>query len=149
LGIDETGQWVDCVNMPRFTAANARENAAKAHAARRRRLATGDSPGVNAPQTPQFGPLEAGDAYVARRLARVRAQLDAVDKEIEDSISGDSKRLKELTDAQSRLAEQERLLSGRPLPGSRRPGPERNDRRWAGPPGELMAAPTISLGPEP
>jgi hypothetical protein len=34
----------------------------------------------------------------------------------------DSRRLRDLSDAQAKLAEQERILAGRPLPGSRRPG---------------------------
>jgi hypothetical protein len=111
--------------MARFTAANARENAAKSHAARQQRRPNGDLAGETFRQTPQVGPHEAAGDYVSRRLARVRAQLDLVDSAIEKAIGGDSKRLKELTEAQSRLEEQERRLSGRPLPGSRKPAPER------------------------
>ncbi len=59
--------------------------------------------------------------YATLRLIRVRKQLDAVDDAIELAIGGDSKSLKELTDAQMRLAEQERILAGRPMPGSLKP----------------------------
>lgn len=60
--------------------------------------------------------------YTEARLARVRAQLDLVDEQIEAAANGkDAKRLKDLCDAQARLAEQERVLAGRPLPGSHRP----------------------------
>ncbi len=40
-------------------------------------------------------------------------------------------KLDKLASAQARLAEQERLLAGRPLPGSRRPERERPKRQWA------------------
>ncbi len=36
----------------------------------------------------------------------------------------DPQKLDRLASAQTRLAEQERIMSGRPLPGSRRPGKE-------------------------
>jgi len=52
---------------------------------------------------------------VRRRLARVRAQIDMIDESIEKAVQkGDSKRLKELVDALSRLAEIERQLAGGP-----------------------------------
>ena len=114
--------------MARFTAANARENAAKAHASRRQRLASGNSAAETFPQTPQAGPHEATNDYVSRRLARLRTQLNSVDTAIEREVaksSPDGQRLNWLAQAQDRLAEQERLLAGRPLPGSRRPREER------------------------
>lgn len=128
--------------MARFTAANAREMAAKSHAARRQRLASGEPTAESDMQMPHTGPHGALDSYVARRLARVRRQLDSVDAAIEKSIGDDSKRLKELTDAQMRLAEQERQLSGRPLPGSRRPAPERQEHRRGLPGGIASEAST-------
>ena len=115
--------------MPRFNSANAKEMAAKSHAARLQRRTSGNLAGETFPQTPQVGQEEAANDYVARRLARVRKQLDSVDAAIEECIGGDSKRLKELTDAQMRLAEQERQLAGRPLPGSRRPSADHEPRR--------------------
>ena len=110
--------------MGRFTAANARENAAKAHAARHQRLARGRLAGEGFSQIPQDGPHEAADDYVSRRLARVRVQFGLVDKAFETEatkVTPDGQRLNWLAQAQERLAEQERILDGRPLPGSRRP----------------------------
>lgn len=61
--------------------------------------------------------------FAQRRLMRVRDQLERLDA----LASGvrDTKRLKELADATTRLSEQERILAGRPLPGSRRPREDR------------------------
>ena len=62
------------------------------------------------------------DEFAARRLMRVREQLQRLDDLAAQAT--DSKVLKELADATTRLAEQERILAGRPLPGSRRPAAE-------------------------
>jgi len=70
--------------------------------------------------------------YTGGRLARVRKQLDALDGLIDDAMAeGDSKRLKELSEAQNRLSEQERIMAGRPLPGSKRPQSEQRARGFA------------------
>jgi hypothetical protein len=61
------------------------------------------------------------------RLERVRLQLDRVDKMMMEE--DDPQRIDRLASAQMRLAEQERILAGRPLPGSRKPVPDRADRR--------------------
>ena len=117
--------------MPRFTAANAKEMAAKAHAARLQRLASGRLAAETFPQPPQVDPQEAANAYVSARLSRVRLQLDLVDKRITEQANAktvDGQVLNWLCSAQERLAEQERILAGRPLPGSRRPRPEREPR---------------------
>jgi hypothetical protein len=69
-------------------------------------------------------PPQPTPSYLARRLNRVRFQLDAVDTAIEAETrkhEPDGQRLNWLAQAQERLAEQERLLDGRPLPGSMRP----------------------------
>ena len=63
------------------------------------------------------------DPFVTRRLMRVREQLEKLDALA--SGEKDTKRLKELADATTRLSEQERILAGRPLPGSRRPREDR------------------------
>jgi hypothetical protein len=110
--------------MGRFTAANACENAAKAHAARRLRLASGESAAEAFPQTPQVGPHEPPSVYVIKRLSRVRVQLDLVDRRITEQAKAktlDGQVLNWLCAAQERLAEQERILAGHPLPGSRHP----------------------------
>jgi hypothetical protein len=64
--------------------------------------------------------------YQDKCLARTRGQLDLVAKAITDELERprlDSRKLRDLTDAQTRLSEQERILAGRPLPGSHRPTP--------------------------
>jgi hypothetical protein len=57
--------------------------------------------------------------YVLKRLERVRAQLSKIDTMLEEEV--DPAKLDRLAACQARLAEQERLLAGRPLPGSNRP----------------------------
>jgi hypothetical protein len=72
------------------------------------------------------------DPYVTERLARVRRQLDRLDGLM--AAEKDPQRIDRLASAQYRLAEQERILSGRPLPGSRRPARDRAERpkSWLG-----------------
>ena len=121
--------------MARFTAANAKEMAAKAHASRRQRLASGNPAAEAFPLMPEGGPHEAANDYASRRLARVRVQLDLVDKRITEQANAktlDGQSLNWLCSAQERLAEQERILAGRPLPGSRRPAQDRAPRPDAG-----------------
>ena len=84
------------------------------------------------------------DPFTARRLSRVRDQLDRIDDLAADET--DPKRLKELADATTRLAEQERILAGRPLPGSRRPTEDRAPRRQ---PRTEPAYPAPVVMPEP
>ena len=82
---------------------------------------------------PDIAPaVEPADAYGLQVLARTRMQLDLVADRILEELrckEPDSRRLRDLSDAQRHLAEQERILAGRPLPGSRRPGPVRQHRQ--------------------
>lgn len=71
--------------------------------------------------------------FAERTLARVRLQMDRLSTEIDQEITGESKRLKELTDSYARLADQERILAGRPLPGSRKPAPDKPGKRQSTP----------------
>lgn len=77
---------------------------------------------------PNAPALEDG-GYSARTLTRVRKQVklvqDAIDKAL---MAEEAKPLKDFTDALSRLAEIERQLAGRPLPGSLRPKQEKSKR---------------------
>lgn len=66
------------------------------------------------------------DGYLEKRLKTVRAQLDRIDTLM--ASEEDPQRLDRLASAQARLAEQERLLADRPMPGSKRPAPERAPR---------------------
>jgi len=114
-----------------ITAQNARAFAARSVAARaakaERRLAPASAP--------LAAPLPAVDDYTRDRLACVRVQLAQVDKAIlRESAKEhpDGQRLNWLAQAQDRLAEQERILAGRPLPGSRRPREDRERAPTAG-----------------
>jgi hypothetical protein len=98
--------------MACITAANAREMAARSHEARRQRQSARE----NAPELPELD-----EDYADHRLARVRAQLDRVDQMM--MKEADPQKLDRLASAQARLAEQERILDGRPLPGSLKPKP--------------------------
>ena len=101
-------------------------------AARRQRFASGEPAAETFPQTPQTGPLEPPDAYVARRLARVRVQLDRLDTML--LAENDAQKLDRLASAQLRVSEQERILAGRPLPGSFKPShkkPASGPETWA------------------
>lgn len=65
--------------------------------------------------------------YTRTRAERVRLQLDRVDAMM--LVESDPQKLDRLASAQARLSEQERILAGRPLPGSYRPMPERTSRK--------------------
>lgn len=57
--------------------------------------------------------------YVMRRITRTREQIEELDRKM--SRSSDPRAIKALSDAMKNLAELERVLSGRPLPGSNKP----------------------------
>lgn len=57
--------------------------------------------------------------YVEDRLARVRVQLDRLDKMALEEI--DPAKLDRLASAQARLAQQEQFLANRPSPGQLKP----------------------------
>jgi hypothetical protein len=124
--------------MPRvlFTKETAAEMARRSHAPGSARFLQP----VETPQPPQPTPPPAivpatlaeipTQDFIGLRLSRVRAQLDRLDALL--AATTDTKAIKELADATKRLQDQERELSGRPLPGSRRPAPEpRADNRPA------------------
>ena len=98
---------------------NAREMSARGNAAKARRLQELRDAAKPPPPNPN-------DPFTLRRLARVRGQLDKLDGMIEHEL--DPQKLDRLASAQMRLAEQERILDGRPLPGSRRPAQDRAPR---------------------
>ena len=111
--------------MALFTAATARQAALKSVEVQRqkrsaeaqRRLLPASAP-LQAPAPP------AVDDYTRLRLVCVRSQLGLVDAAILKEAGKDypdGQRLNWLAAAQERLAEQERVLAGRPMPGSLRP----------------------------
>jgi hypothetical protein len=112
--------------MPLITSANAREMAAKSRAAKIAYKAQREEDRRIAAEARVKAEMEAKQlpAYAERRLARVRKQLDMLDDEISAELRKkhpDGQRIDRLAAASSRLAEQERLLDGRPMPGSLRP----------------------------
>jgi hypothetical protein len=104
-------------SVPLITSANAREMAARSQEARRQRKMEREA----APEVPQTSPQsdDDNDEFVTARLVRVRKQLNRLDNLMETET--DPQKLDRLASAQARLAEQERLMAGRPLPGSCRP----------------------------
>ena len=116
--------------MAQITAANAREMAAKAHEARQRNKAERETVREGESTNPQLmsqtGPqTPASDGYASRLLVRVRGEIDAVLDALaaERAKAGgpDPTRIDRYASAFARLAEAERQLSDRPLPGSKRP----------------------------
>lgn len=57
--------------------------------------------------------------YQDKRIERVREHIKRLDRMLEDCI--DPKEIKALADALAKFEEIERILSGRPMPGSLRP----------------------------
>ena len=90
---------------------------------------------------------DSGKEYRARRVARVRRQLDRIDEMMMEEM--DPQKLDRLASAQARLSEQERVLSGTPLPGSLRPAAERTQRGLGAPASAPVPAdPTGSTAPQ-
>lgn len=74
------------------------------------------------------------EGYVNQTLVRVRLQLDSLYSAFMKEVgkqSPDAAKLDRIASAQSRLAEQERQLSGRPMPGSLRPTADKPRRQPA------------------
>jgi hypothetical protein len=116
------------MNGRAFTKANAREMNAKSHAAK---LAKKQAI-LDAMSTPDFVPrtqpkTENPYELLAMRLLRVRKQLNRVDRLLDAET--DPMKIDRLASALLRLSEQERILANRPLPGSRRPLPDRKTPR--------------------
>ncbi len=119
--------------MARFNADNAREMAArslqarKANEEKRRQLL--------AQAAAQAESITADD-YLSRRVLRVRTQIELLSQRIDEELekrSADGQKLNWLCSALERLQEQERELSGRPLPGTLKPRPEPGRPQRIGP----------------
>jgi hypothetical protein len=123
------------MHKPFFTAENARQYAALSAEVRRAKA-------LSAPADHEQSADAQADGFTTRRLARVRIQLGMLDEAIEAEArkrQPDGQKIDRLAAAQFRLSEQERVLAGRPLPGSRRPGRE--------PRGRTVDVETVDLGP--
>ena len=131
--------------MPLFTretAAIAGQLGAKARWSKPKAESNDDPP----PPSPAIVP-KTTDSFTADRLLRVRKQLDRIDQLA--SKETEPKLLKEYAEACARLSEQERILAGRPLPGSlKQSGPGKaitsRSHDYAAP-----WVPTIAPAPEP
>ena len=97
--------------MGQFTKANAREMALRSFAPESKRFVRPLNPANEIPEK---------DLFRLERLARVRAQLNRLDKLLNETTV--PAELDKLASATARLAEQERQLAGRPMPGAYRPG---------------------------
>jgi hypothetical protein len=107
-----------------FTPENAAKYAALAHAARRQQ-SLADATVANA--LPLADPA---DNFVSRKLARVRGQMDVIEKLLDKATEPQA--VDRFCNALTRLYDVERILAGRPLPGSRRPKDERTRGASAG-----------------
>jgi hypothetical protein len=63
--------------------------------------------------------VQDSNSYVSERLIRTRKHLEKLDRELE--AADDPRAIKAISDAIARLAEVERILDNRPLPGSHSP----------------------------
>lgn len=82
-------------------------------------------------QRPPQLPADSPDDFVARKLERVRLQWDKLDAMLDealDKVPLDAGGVDRIAAAICRVAELERTLANRPLPGSRRPSAERPRR---------------------
>ena len=109
-----------------FTAENARLMALRSVEARRQRK---DNPQPSATQ-PSANTLATLDDYQAKTIVRVRERMDKLLDLLEEEE--DPNKLDRLASAFAKLQEEERKLAGRPLPGSRRPSPEKSKPRTPG-----------------
>ena len=105
--------------MPTFqiTSANARELQAKSTLARLEAKAALALAKASEAQFPQIDP------YLAKRLSRVRIQVESLNKLLDTEL--DPQKIDRLVNAIYRLTELERVIAGRPLPGSYKPTPQR------------------------
>ena len=100
-----------------FTAENAAKYAELAHAARRQQNLA-DATVANA-----LPLADSADNFVSRKLARVRGQMDVIEKLLDKATEPQA--VDRFCNALTRLYDVERILAGRPLPGSRRPREDR------------------------
>lgn len=92
---------------------------------------------------PPNSPTLSGPDFAGVTLLRVRAQIDRLLTRLAEHLdrkSIDGQQVRYLSGALSDLAELERVLAGRPLPGSRRP----SSAEPARPPAPIISRPTIA-----
>jgi hypothetical protein len=114
-----------------FTTANAKEMALRGAIVRKERYAQRKAAAKEAKQRARFGATVVTESspayqtgYVAGRLTRIRAHIARLDERL--AAATEPLDCERLMRALSLASELERVLDGRPLPGSRRPGKERS-----------------------
>ena len=115
--------------MALFTAETASEAAKRSHLPTSKRHLTNvfTPPEPTQPQPiPQPAAIPA-DYYVQGRLARVREQIERLSDMLDEET--DPQKIDRICAGIERLSKIEGNLANRPLPGSRRPAPERDRRR--------------------
>lgn len=143
-------ELADIDQMPLFTHENAATLGKQGALARWSKPRPEPTPAIPAPIPLPIA--EPDNSFAGRRLMRVREQLERLDRLA--SEEDDPKQLKALADATTRLSEQERLLAGRPLPGSRRPSadPKNPKSNWwieMQPSAPALPAPCLTTAPAP
>lgn len=112
------------LGMSLITTANAREMSAKANASRWSKWRADKAELVPADSNVIPAGIPEVDSFRFERLQRVREHLRQIDTQIAQQTrkpNPDGQTLNWLCTAQARLSEQERVLAGRPMPGSLRP----------------------------
>ena len=110
--------------MPfRFSRENARELAIKGNLARKRKR---EAELARLAQKDALADLEPEEKHRLRRVARTREHIERLDRML--ARCNEPKDLKAIADALAKMEEVERVLSNRPLPGSRRPKAEKADK---------------------
>ena len=129
-------QWVrHCVSMP-FTCENAKELGDKGREARKRNKLARDA----MPQPAIEVPVD----YAEKTKLRVRGMLERACELFDHER--DANKIDRLASAVAKLAELDRQLSGRPLPGTLRPAVKAREK-WSDI--DLPKAPAPVLAPEP
>ena len=110
----------------RFTRENAREFSRRGNLVRWSQ----PPPAPEPPRLPEPAIAIPHDDFVNRKVLRVRAQIERVSQLLDKS--DEPQAVDRFANALTRLYELERVLAGRPLPGSRRPAQDRAPRAEAG-----------------
>jgi hypothetical protein len=121
-----------------FTKANAAEMARKSHEQRRINQALRDD-ALSKPTLMSHDGAQP-DQYVAVQLTRARTHISRINSMLDRET--DAQTLERLSRALGVLSERERVLAGRPLPGSRRPAKESPTR-----PRSILALPQFDGEP--
>ena len=110
----------------RFSGDYARECARKSAIARAKKRDEAEQARLIAKELRQNAIVVPANLYTAEQLNRARARIDGLWKLMEREE--DPQKIDRLASAIAKLADLERILDGRPLPGSRRPKAEKSEK---------------------